>query len=1426
MYTSMTRRVTLGLLICGFVALEPGLCQKAVAARNLDARAVLQASIADLQPTRQQRAAQAALTRAAPDRAVEYDPVTGVARKLLRHTGYLTEAAPATDAETLAVEYARQQRTLLRLTAQDLRHFEVTDRVFSRLTGATHIYLRQTSRGIPLYNGQLQVNINRDGRILSVHNAFHPDLAARTQGREAPALSPPQALRIAAESLGLDFVEVRVLTPPEGERRRSRLLAPALSRRDIDVELFWLTVSRNEVQLVWNFQVETPDGDHFYDFNVDAVSGKIWTRFDWTADGSYRVFAEPDESPIHGSQSRILVDGPEDLTASPNGWFPGGTMAGNNVHACPDRDGNNACDSDPQCSSTLCDFPLDLSQSPTAFMPAAVANLFYWNNRIHDVQYQYGFDEVAGNFQENNFGQGGVGSDAVNADAQDGSGNCNASFSTPTDGSNPRMQMLLCNRAAPARDGALDNGLIVHEYGHGISIRQVGGPSNSSCLNNFQQAGEGWSDYLALAYTQEPGDAGTDARGVASYFFALPAEGGTIRELPYSTDPAINNWTYESIAGASVPHGVGSRWAQVLWEMHWMLVEKHGLEMDLESFDPGDPDEAGNKRALFYINEGLKNTACSPSFLDGRDGIISAVTDNFEGEDLCDVWQIFADFGLGIDAVSGGSNSLSPTNGFQLPPPCPPNTPPTLMIMGPETDLLVPQGAPVTFMASAWDLEDGDLTDQITWTSDLDGALGASGAWTTTTLSLGTHTITAIVTDSEGASDGVAFLLYIVQPGAGGCAACLDANGVPTASYSNQDVDGDLTVEDGGATWTLGGNTWRRTTQTFDITPATVLEFEFLSTEEGEIHAIGFEENDSLNDAPRLFQIFGTQTWAQAIPHQETYTAADLGTYKRFRIEVGQFYTGTGMFLVLVNDQDAATVTGNNGHFRNVRVYEPPPLGTVQEVQDLYDEIETLSNLVTQEIGNADGGRTILIHARDFFFPLLANQLRSELQRLDFAAPTPFVDLFESEVTARIDQILVDSTDAELHHMIFEESELELLPDVFAEVGPVLAAQIVADSGNGGLLSGIFSKKWLWNWSVRIGGFFARGIGQLAVKLVEMLHDYAHSDDPATFPKATDLTETLNEAAAFATVITDGETSPTGGREVITFARDHIETAVVQRIESGLKAQGRGDALPFLDSGLNAYQQVADDLLLRTDEQLNQMVYDSDLPLLAEAILLSQTDLAAHINAHTEGAGNFTAQSGDVEKALWDLLLRLVSCIPEVGDLAEKLIGAVHDLKHSATLEPEPESTGVAILSDLSNQVELLLGNPERGRLLLTYVHDVLLPEVQSLMEAEITNQALPSELIPAVAIGIQRQQERIQTALDTQDDLTLNENAYDGRTDVLIWSSTFQETVVADADSSSLAFSPKTLWKWIVELVKCLSGSRRQGKLSRVVDTIHGLLH
>ena len=163
-----------------------------------------------------------------------------------------------------------------------------------------------------------------------------------------------------------------------------------------------------------------------------------------------------------------------------------------------DRDADNLPDLPrPQGSpARVFDFPIDLSQSPTNYSSAAVVNLFYWCNWMHDRLYDLGFTEAAGNFQETNFNRGGLEGDSVQADAQDSGGSNNANFHTTPDGMpGSRMQMYLWTFANPNHDGSLDAEIILHEYTHGLSNRRVGGGMG---MTMFQERGmgEGWSDFF------------------------------------------------------------------------------------------------------------------------------------------------------------------------------------------------------------------------------------------------------------------------------------------------------------------------------------------------------------------------------------------------------------------------------------------------------------------------------------------------------------------------------------------------------------------------------------------------------------------------------------------------------------------------------------------------------------------------------------------------------------------------------------------------------------------------------------------------------------------------------------------------------------------------------------------------------------------
>ncbi len=206
--------------------------------------------------------------------------------------------------------------------------------------------------------------------------------------------------------------------------------------------------------------------------------------------------------------------------------------------------------------------------------------------------------------------------------------------------------------ASVNRDSDLDNGVIVHEYGHGVSIRLTGGAGNVSCLFNNEQMGEGWSDYLALILTMKPGDAATDARGIGNYSLGDGPNGVGIRPFPYSFDLGVNPVTYNDISGLSIPHGVGSVWCSMLWDMTWLLVDQHGWDPDIYN------GTGGNNIALQLVIEGLKLQPCEPGFVDGRDAILLADQLLYGGQHQCLIWEAFARRGLGAGASQGSSNNV------------------------------------------------------------------------------------------------------------------------------------------------------------------------------------------------------------------------------------------------------------------------------------------------------------------------------------------------------------------------------------------------------------------------------------------------------------------------------------------------------------------------------------------------------------------------------------------------------------------------------------------------------------------------------------------------------------------------------------------------------------------------------------------------
>ncbi len=147
------------------------------------------------------------------------------------------------------------------------------------------------------------------------------------------------------------------------------------------------------------------------------------------------------------------------------------------------------------------------------------------------------------------------------------------------------------------------------------------------------------------------------------------------------------------------------------------------------------------------------------------------------------------------------------------------------------------------------------------------------------------------------------------------CPDCppIDLN-VPVSAYGNGQDNGDHHVTNGYIV--VYNNAWKSIDKNYTVTANTVLEFDFGSTIEGEIHGIGFDNNSGYSSA-YTFQVHGTQNWGV----QAYHNYSDIGYWVTYAIPVGQHYGGTMNRLFFLADQDAGAENGNS-YFRNIKIYE------------------------------------------------------------------------------------------------------------------------------------------------------------------------------------------------------------------------------------------------------------------------------------------------------------------------------------------------------------------------------------------------------------------------------------------------------------------------------------------------------------------------
>jgi large repetitive protein len=388
--------------------------------------------------------------------------------------------------------------------------------------GAQVVRFKQRIDGIDVFRGRASVVLDAQKNLVSLASSLAPawksKSTSKSSSKEAKPvsasqfkLSPESAVARAYGTLTstkLDAAAVSGTGDATKDLRDFTVAAPSGSARVLTATAKRVFFPEGDaLQPAYQVELEVrgplPDtSNSAYSYVISARDGRAMHSAALTQSEkfTYRVWAAndalhtPTEGPfedltphptgkpekLEGKYIEPVLVETEGFNKNPSGapdpWLePGATYTfGNNVNAYSDRNNgvgdagvsvNNGYDEGDVRADVTGPNTFDRAYDPTKApdadddqIKAAVTQIFYVVNWLHDYFYDSGFNEASGNAQLKNYGRGGEENDPLLAEAQDsadtGAGN-NANMSTLADGKSPRMQMYVWN-GAPNRQLTLE----------------------------------------------------------------------------------------------------------------------------------------------------------------------------------------------------------------------------------------------------------------------------------------------------------------------------------------------------------------------------------------------------------------------------------------------------------------------------------------------------------------------------------------------------------------------------------------------------------------------------------------------------------------------------------------------------------------------------------------------------------------------------------------------------------------------------------------------------------------------------------------------------------------------------------------------------------------------------------------------------------
>ena len=534
---------------------------------------------------------------------------------------------------------------------------------FVLVSGAVAVHLRQHYKGIPIFQAAQTVRFAPNGTLQDTTGSsvtLNQELAA------SPTLSVQEAVLRAAQyvavpgpdelgakdqfgepmnpsQVSLTGFQPKVIAIFPDKPESPTVLEAGPFGDQIKASLVWFPLAMDDLRLTWKLSWLCP--------TIRANISYWWTPRRVRCWNCYQLMQTV---AAQGNVYRIDGGTPRQMTAFPlplptyNRPIPGDLPPGfpDTLVAVDSTVGNStnarSGDTGPPVRGTVQGGLLTFNPNDPVGDDQKVVNIFYYCCYMHDYFYLLGFRQANRNFQQDNFGRGGLPGDPVDARSFSAAVFGTASMSRTIDGdSSPVMRMGLVT--STNRHTAFDSSVVFHELMHGVTNRLVGGGGLTNLADPQSSGmGEGWSDFDACTINNST---------VRAWVVNQP---GGIRGFPYDSN-FPDHFGMLGTGRYNEEHNIGEIWCATLMEMTRNI---------------------GTNLSVQLVLDALSLTPSNPSFLDARDAIVRAVGHKHSVGQLNfgayltarrGIWAAFAKFGMGPDARSNGAQLSGIVADFNVP---------------------------------------------------------------------------------------------------------------------------------------------------------------------------------------------------------------------------------------------------------------------------------------------------------------------------------------------------------------------------------------------------------------------------------------------------------------------------------------------------------------------------------------------------------------------------------------------------------------------------------------------------------------------------------------------------------------------------------------------------------------------------------------